>query len=262
MNTSTSRGTSDASTAIIALPVQQAKAANRLPSSKKLGTAWVTAGLLALLLMWELSGLDIPLARLSGGLDGFALREDWLLTTVFHQGGRHLSWALALALCLGVWWPWGWLSRLNLRQRLQLAVGTLAAVLCVALVKSLSFTSCPWDLSDFGGLAHYVPHWAGFTTPDGGVGRCFPAGHASAAFAFISGYFVFREPAPAVARWWLALVLVAGFGLGAAQQIRGAHFMSHTLWSGMLCWLVAWAVDLTWHHTRRLQAPHFTSVDH
>lgn len=232
-----------------------------METRNELRMVWMTASLLGLVLAWEFSGLDLPLAHLSGGPTGFALREDWWLTTLFHEGGRRLSWALALMLCLGVWWPLGWLTRLNLGQRLQLAVGTLAAVMAVALVKSLSNTSCPWDLSDFGGLAHYVPHWAGFGTPDGGVGRCFPAGHASAGFAFVSGYFVFRHPAPRVARAWLALSLLAGMTLGLAQQVRGAHFMSHTLWSGMLCWLVAWAVDLVWRHTRRLQPPHLTSVD-
>lgn len=224
-------------------------------------TAAVTTGVLVLILGWELAGLDLPLAHLSGSVAGFALREDWLLTTVLHEGGRRLAWLLALALCLGVWWPKGWLLHLNLGQRLQLAAGTLATVMGVALIKSRSGTSCPWDLSDFGGLARYVPHWAGFTTHDGGVGRCFPAGHASAAFAFINGWFVFRETTPRVARMWLGLVLVAGFGLGAAQQIRGAHFMSHTLWSGMLCWLLAWAIDFAWRQTRRLQASPLASVE-
>jgi len=223
--------------------------------------AWISLTLVLLLVSWDLSGLDMAVARLSGSIDGFPLREHWLLTSVLHEGGRRVSWALALALCLGVWWPVGWLSLLNLSQRLQLAVGTLAAVMVVAWVKSRSGTSCPWDLNDFGGLAHYVPHWAGFWEADGGVGRCFPAGHASSAFAFVSGYFVFRQVSPRIAYLWLAAVLISGFGLGLAQQIRGAHFVSHTLWSGAMCWLVAWCVDLVWRHTRRLQPPFFTAVD-
>jgi len=40
-----------------------------------------------------------------------------------------------------------------------------------------------------------------------------------------------------------AAALAAGLVLGLAQQARGAHFMSHTLWSGWVCWCVAWAVD-------------------
>ena len=32
--------------------------------------------------------------------------------------------------------------------------------------------------------------------------------------------------------------------MGLAQQMRGAHFMSHTLWTGWLCWTTGWLVDL------------------
>jgi len=52
--------------------------------------------------------------------------------------------------------------------------------------------------------------------------------------------------APAVARRWLAAALAAGLVLGVAQQLRGAHFMSHTLWSAWLCWVVAWGIDAGW----------------
>ena len=48
--------------------------------------------------------------------------------------------------------------------------------------------------------------------------------------------------------WWLrgllGASLLAGFILGGAQQVRGAHFMSHTLWTGWLCWTVGWLCDL------------------
>jgi membrane-associated PAP2 superfamily phosphatase len=94
----------------------------------------------------------------------------------------------------------------------------------------------------FGGHASWVSHWA-WGVRDGGPGHCFPAGHASAAFAFVSGYFVLRSVSPAQARGWLVGSLLAGLLLGAAQQLRGAHFMSHTLWTGWFCWTTAWLVD-------------------
>ena len=80
-------------------------------------------------------------------------------------------------------------------------------------------------------------------------------GDASAGFAFINGYFALRHDLPRAARLWLATALVAGFALGLAQQMRGAHFMSHTLWTAWLCWTTSWFYDLL--TTRRLarQAP-------
>lgn len=203
----------------------------------------VTTALLALLLLaWDFSGLDLPMAHWFGGAGGFPLRDNFFLMTVLHEGAKRLAWLLVLALCLAVWWPLGWLRRLSMHRRLQLAVTTLLAVLVVSALKSFSTASCPWSLADFGDVAHYVPHWQHVFAPDGGGGRCFPAGHASSGFAFVGGYFAFRDAAPVIARRWLAAALLLGGVLGLAQQIRGAHFTSHTLWTAFICWCVAWAM--------------------
>jgi membrane-associated PAP2 superfamily phosphatase len=139
--------------------------------------ALLTASSAALLLGWDFSRLDLPLAHWFGSADGFALREHWLLANLLHDGGRRLAWALTLGLSLAVWWPVGALRRLSFNQRLQLAVTTLATALAVSTLKSFSGTSCPWDLAEFGGVARYASHWRYWLQPDGGSGRCFPAGH-------------------------------------------------------------------------------------
>lgn len=203
----------------------------------------LTATLLALafVLAWDAGGGDLPLARLLGGAHGFALRDDAWLASGLHDGGRWLSWLAELALCVGVWFPFGPLRRIGIARRFELAAGVLAAGGAVSLLKAWSQTSCPWDLAAFGGVARYASHWS--LGPDGGPGRCFPAGHAAAGFAFLGGYFAFRGDAPRVARRWLAASLAAGFLFGFGQQLRGAHFLSHTLWTGWICWVVAWAID-------------------
>ena len=199
-----------------------------------------TAGSLLFLLAWDASGLDLVLAHWFGTAQGFALRDHWLFTTVLHEGARRLSWLLVVGLSLAVWWPVGVLRQLDRWQRLQLVVSILLGLALVVAIKRISSTSCPWDLAEFGGLARYVSHWR-FGLVDGGGAHCFPAGHASAGFAFVGGYFVLRDRAPRAARIWLAAALAAGLVLGVSQQMRGAHFMSHTLWTAWLCWTVAWA---------------------
>ena len=198
---------------------------------------------LAVPLLWDLTGLDLPLAQRMGGAAGFALREDWWLRHVLHDRARQLAWAVGCVLCLAVVWPFGALRRLPFGRRLQLALSALLATAAVSLVKAGSGTSCPWDLAAFGGVARYQSHWLGWWQGDGGSGRCFPAGHASAGFAFVAGWFALRRDLPSLATWWLAVSLLAGLGLGLVQQLRGAHFMSHTLWTGWLCWVVGWATD-------------------
>ena len=221
------------------------------------GPALATVGLALLFTAWELAGGDRWLADMAGNAGGFPWRNHWLLADVMHGGGRLLAWALALALCLGVWWPLGPLRQLPLARRLQLAGGVLLSVAAVALLKSANPASCPWSLAAYGGVVEPVSHWLWWATPVGGRGGCFPAGHASAGFAFVGGWFVFRPVAPVLARRWLLAALAAGLLLGLGQQWRGAHFMSHTLWSGWLCWCLAWALDVA---CRRL-GRHAAAVD-
>jgi len=203
------------------------------------------AGLLALLL-WDASGLDLAMARWAGGPHGFALRDDPVFIQVFHEVPRLLSWLCVAGLLVAIRWPVGLLRRLARAERVQLALTVLASVIAVSLLKHGSHSSCPWDLREFGGTAVYVSHWA-WGVSDGGPGGCFPAGHASAALAYVGGWFVLRRRLPRAAAVWLASALVLGLALGLAQQWRGAHYMSHTLWSAWICWSIGWLGDLLAH---------------
>ncbi|MGB3879360.1 MAG: phosphatase PAP2 family protein [Diaphorobacter nitroreducens] len=202
----------------------------------------VTLLLFLLLVLWDASGLDLPLARLFGGAQGFAWRDHHTFALLTHEGPRYASGALLAALAVGVWRPWGFLRVMAPAQRAQLVLSVIGAMLAVSVFKRLNTTSCPWDLAEFGGVAQYISHWV-WGVRDLGPGHCFPAGHASAAFGFVAGWFVLRRAAPNVARLWLPGALMAGLALGWAQQMRGAHFMSHTLWSAWSCWTVGLALE-------------------
>jgi membrane-associated PAP2 superfamily phosphatase len=143
-----------------------------------------------------------------------------------------------LWILLGVWRPLGVLRRLDRRSRITLLVSTIVCLVIVATLKRASALHCPWGLAIFGGA---FPHLRLFdAVPPGWVrGGCFPAGHALSAFAYIGGFFAFRAVAPRIAWYWLAVVVAAGVFAGIAQQLRGAHFLSHTLWTAWLCWTIA-----------------------
>lgn len=220
-------------------------------SHRKLG-AWSLLALLAVLL-WDFSGADMAMARLAGDAHGFALRGHGLLSGLAHDGAKRLSWALILALCATVWWPVGPWKDLTTSRRLELAVLPLLAGLFITTLKAFSLTSCPWDLNEFGGVAQYLSHWR--LAPDGGSGHCFPGGHAAHGFAMMAGYFVFRDSHRSLARIWLAGSILAGLVLGLVQQWRGAHFMSHTLWTALLCWLSLGAMDAIWRMAERRIQP-------
>lgn len=196
----------------------------------------VTLALLALLLWWDVSGWDMALAQWFGDGAVFALRDRWWTRGLLHDGGRVLS-GIALAACAVFAWRAPRASAGAPGNRLAWFGLVLACLLLVPALKQLSRTSCPWDLEDFGGAVPYVPHWM-LTVFDDGPGRCFPSGHAVAAFAFLPLYFQWRRPNPALARSILVLVLGIGALFGWAQLARGAHFPSHTLWSAWLCWVI------------------------
>jgi len=195
----------------------------------------VAAGLVVLL-AWDASGLDLRVMRLVGGSEGFALREHWFTTQVIHQGGRALSWAVVGFILLANLWP-RVLPALTRRERSAWLGITLLCLAVVSVVKRVSLTSCPWDLSEFGGSASYVSHWA-FGLQDGGGGHCFPSGHASAAFAFLCGGWVLARAYPRLARVWLCSVIGLGVVYGLGQMLRGAHYPSHTMWTAWICWAV------------------------
>lgn len=191
---------------------------------------------LALVLAWDLSGADLHPTRWFAAAQGFVWRDSWWASTLLHDGGRWLAWAVVAALI-------GALLRApppvpagpDRRQRMGWLGVMLFCAVAVPAAKRLSATSCPWDLAEFGGAARYVSHWQ-WGLADGGPGHCFPSGHAVAAFAFLGMYFMWRDHDRSRSRTWLLAVLVAGALFGAAQLARGAHYPSHTLWSAWACW--------------------------
>lgn len=194
-------------------------------------------GLLAIA-AWDAGGLDIVVARLFGEPSGFAWRHHWLVGGWLHDRARLLGWIAFGLLLAGLRWPRAGLQHLSRGQIAWLLATGLACVGAVTWLKRISVTSCPWTLAEFGGaVAYYVPHWwPGLA--DGGPGACFPSGHATTGFAFIGAWFALRRAAPSVARQWLIGVVAVGTLLAGAQVVRGAHYVSHTLWTAWLCWVV------------------------
>ena len=205
--------------------------------------ALVSLILLIIFLAWDSTVWDMQLATIWGDPNGFALRDHWWMAQIMHSGARNLGWIFFLNLFIGIVRPWGALRALATADRVSLFLSVLSALLCGTLIKGFSQTSCPWDLQAFGGVAPYVSHW-NLWVSDGGGGHCFPAGHASTGFAFMAAYFGLRQNNTRGAMRWLLVAVCIGFILGISQQMRGAHFMSHTLWTAWLCWTVGWLSHL------------------
>jgi membrane-associated PAP2 superfamily phosphatase len=197
----------------------------------------ISAAALLLLAAWDFSGADLLVSRMFADAGGFALRDDVLLARVFHDGGRYLGWVVLA----GMLWvaarsgtP-GSADAPPRRLQLQWIGVMLGCVILIGVIKRYSLTSCPWELAEFGGLAHWVSHWLPGVS-DGGPGGCFPSGHAVTAFAFFGAWQLWRPWRGRLAHGILLAVLLVGAVFGAVQLVRGAHYLSHTLWTAWICW--------------------------
>lgn len=184
---------------------------------------------------------DFLLADLVYAAQGHAwlMRDSWVTTTLVHQAGKTFAAAAWLAVLLA--WLWSLVDRRMARWRRPLgylAVTTLVGSLAISVLKAGTGMDCPWDLQRYGGAQPFVGLFQ--VRPEGmPSARCFPAGHASAGYAWVTLYFFFRTVRPQL-RWvGLAAALLVGATFGISQQLRGAHFMSHDLWTLMVCWLIA-----------------------
>ncbi len=215
----------------------RAPMAEPLLSGRALGRLAGALALAALLILAEgNSGLDLWLAdaMFDFHIHEFPWQHAWLTEHIGHGTLKLLLTGLgALPIAAAVWdglrrgraLPLWW----QLRVRL-LALCTALIPLVVSLLKRASHSHCPWDLERYGGyqpyyrLLEHMPRWVE-------AGHCLPGGHASSAL-WLVGLAVFWLPhdvrkAAAVAGWALAF----GGLVGWMQQMRGAHFLSHTLWS-------------------------------
>jgi membrane-associated PAP2 superfamily phosphatase len=164
------------------------------------------------------------------------------VTVVLHTGGR---WAVrVLVFAAIVAWAATFVRpaiRTWRRPLVYFIIATVLGVGIVGLLKVLTNVDCPWDLQPFGGAFPFVHLFA--DRPDAlRRAACFPAAHASSGYALLALYFVWRERDERRARLGLALGIAMGCLFGVAQQARGAHFLSHDLWSAFIVWTIAASV--------------------
>jgi membrane-associated PAP2 superfamily phosphatase len=200
---------------------------------------------LPLAVLSEYSGLDIKLGGLFYDPEGqsWIFRTHWLASDVLHLGvqkGLVYLGALLVVLMLAalVFRP---LRGLRNPLGYVLLAGIFGPLL-IGWLKHSTHIYIPWDLEIFGGTRPYIRIFD--PAPEGlPVGNAFPSAHASGGYAWVCLYFLARRFRPSLRLVALGAALGAGACLGIAQQVRGAHFLSHDLVTIVICWFTAFAVD-------------------
>jgi membrane-associated PAP2 superfamily phosphatase len=206
---------------------------------------WPLAAFVLLATLFATTPLDTAIAR-ALFFDPTHMRwigaDSWWTNDLIHAGGQALVRSLAVA-ALVVWIATFVKPALRDLRR-PAAYFTVALVLSVAtvgLLKQVTNVHCPWALAGFGGTEPYL-HLFSHRPAAMRAGHCFPAAHASSGYALIAFYFAFRERYRLLARLGIVVTILAGLIFGIAQQSRGAHFVSHDVWSAFLVWSIALAL--------------------
>ncbi|MEI7799781.1 MAG: phosphatase PAP2 family protein [Opitutaceae bacterium] len=158
----------------------------------------------------------------------------------FYNGPKGLVWVISLGVLTLALGPARWREKWQLNRRgLWLAVLVLATVpLLAGIGKEYTNTFCPSEVRRYGGDVAYVKLCEPFPAEDRPArrGGCFPAGHASGGFALM-GLLLVRP----TRRWRLNTVtfgLILGWWMGGYQMLKGAHYLSHTVTTMLVAWLV------------------------
>jgi membrane-associated PAP2 superfamily phosphatase len=174
---------------------------------------------------------------------GFPLKNAKQLVFFGHTLLKNVtSLGLVIAIVLALASSWIDMLRPWRRALISFCVMAGGAALAVQQLKGGSVHACPWDLAMYGGHDAWFPLFDRINAAVE-LGRCWPGGHASGGFAIIAGYFALRSQQPQWARRILWLGLGLGTVMGGVQMVRGAHFLSHNLWSLWVVWASCLALD-------------------
>ena len=181
----------------------------------------------------DLFQIDFALADWIYQQTAWSLKKSFLFETLLHKSARVVL--IAVYLVIG----WLWLQNQKTQNKeaarhlfvLLFAIGS--SVLWVTVLKRFLDVDCPWDLIRYGGNTAFQSIFNYTNTVESA--HCFPASHASVGFSWVAVYFYYLVTRNNKLNKALIIALVLGTVFGFAQQLRGAHFVSHDIWSLIIC---------------------------
>lgn len=176
-------------------------------------------------------------------LGEFPYKNDWYLAKLNHSYVKKILTFVYISFFI-LWIASFKIGRLK-TKRWQYGYMFWVSMLCtcsIGLIKAHSTHACPWSMTHPTATSFV---WDFSAT----AGHCFPGGHASTGFALFTGYFTYRLTQRNRAWFYLGAAILLGFAMGWAQMMRGAHFLSHNLWTAWICFAINFiAYTLSYKH--------------
>ena len=131
------------------------------------------------------------------------------------------------------------------RYKQGILVVVLSAILVplvVGFLKKETNMPCPKHEIHYGGVYPKTAVWESYPKEfkESRI-RCWPAGHASGGFALLSLFFLFKSRRNRIKA--LIVALSVGWSMGLYKMLVGDHFLSHTLITMLLAWLIVLLVQ-------------------
>jgi membrane-associated PAP2 superfamily phosphatase len=176
----------------------------------------------------------------------FSTRQ-WLLEShlqpyrfIFYDGIKKLLIVIAVCFLLAfVFFHKKPLIQEYKRGILILILSAIFIPLIVGGLKKETNMPCPKDEQHYGGIyprtAVWQPYSDEFNLKHGRI-KCWPAGHASGGFALLSLFFLFKKRRNKIIG--VTVGLITGWSMGLYKMIIGDHFLSHTVITMVLAWLI------------------------
>jgi len=193
-------------------------------------------GLITVLAIENFTNIDIALQNLCFN----AGKRQWLINPELHKkltyifyDGLKIVMIFCAVFCLGNLLIS--IKQKNLRRYNHFSLIMLLSFIIIpsliAGAKAFTNVYCPYQLNIYNGLYPFVRVLENYPADfiQTKVGRCFPAGHATAGFAFLGLFYAFHQYKYRLIGLGIGLSL--GWIAGIYQMLRGQHFLSHTLFS-------------------------------
>ena len=192
----------------------------------------------SLAVLSEYSGLDVLIESyfFNSQTGSWPYKSLFITNDILHIGGRDLIVLLAAFNIIAIIMSFFVKSMRPYRKHLLFVlIASATGLLIVNILKNTTHIYTPWSLKIFGGDKPFIRIFDAVPFASS-VGHAFPGGHSSGGFAVISVYFVLLAMNNKCQYYGLVIPLMLGICFSITQEIRGAHFLSHDLFSLVICW--------------------------
>lgn len=203
--------------------------------------------LIVLIIFFEVSNIDIIVQDIF--FDD--LTKSWILDRelaaykfIFYDGIKKLLITFAIFFLIAiVFFRTNVIVKAYCKGIIIVILSAIFVPLIIGGIKKYSNMPCPKNTINYGGVYPHIKLFESYPKSFNQTNsiKCFPAGHASGGFALFSLIFLFKTRR----NRWLAFqgTLVIGWSMGLYKMLIGDHFLSHTVVTMLLAWLIVLIIN-------------------